>query len=57
MNGLEEEAHRRGHAELILHAHEEVVPFYENLGYTAHGPGFVEANIPQRAMRKPLASV
>ena len=51
-----EEARKRGHWELVLHAQEEVVPFYEKLGYSAHGPSFLEANIPHRAMRKPLAS-
>lgn len=54
MDAVEAEALRRGHAELSLNAQAEVVPFYERLGYTAHGDPFEEAGIPHRAMSKPL---
>ena len=55
MDALEGEARSQGHVELVLNAQEDVVPFYERLGYTAHGPSFLEAEIPHRAMTKKLA--
>ncbi|MEE9278856.1 MAG: GNAT family N-acetyltransferase [Myxococcota bacterium] len=55
MAALEAEARSRGHSELVLNAQEDVIPFYERLGYTAHGPSFLEAGIPHRAMRKRLS--
>ncbi len=54
MEAVETEAQSRGHGELVPNAHEEAVPFYERLGYTAHGPTFPEAGIPHRAMTKQL---
>jgi predicted GNAT family N-acyltransferase len=39
-------------SQIILHAREPVVPFYEKLGYLAEGPQFIEVTIPHRAMRK-----
>lgn len=56
MDALEAEARRQRYTELILNAQEEVVPFYERLGYTACGPSFLEAGILHRAMTKDLAS-
>ena len=54
MDVLEAEAARMGHAELVLHAQQAVVPFYERLGYEACGAPFVEADIPHLPMRKAL---
>ena len=55
MDVLEAEARSQRHTELVLNAQEDVIPFYERLGYTAHGPSFMEADIPHRAMTKKLA--
>jgi predicted GNAT family N-acyltransferase len=54
MHALEEIARRQGHDALHLHAQEQVVPFYERIGYTAFGARFFEAGIPHRAMVKQL---
>jgi len=54
MRALEDEAHARGHRELVLNAQVAVIAFYERLGYRVEGPEFLEAGIPHRAMRKPL---
>jgi predicted GNAT family N-acyltransferase len=52
MEAAETAAWRRGAARLALHAQTAVIPFYERLGWRAHGPEFVEAGIPHRAMEK-----
>jgi predicted GNAT family N-acyltransferase len=44
----------RGVAEFVLNARENVVAFYEKLGYEAEGEIFVEVTIPHRKMRKRL---
>ncbi len=54
MEALEGEARRRGHGEVLLHAQEAVIPFYEKLGYVPEGERFLEADIPHQAMRKKL---
>jgi len=54
MRALEGEARRRGLDQMVLHAQVRVIPFYERLGYAAHGPVFDDAGIPHRAMRKRL---
>ena len=54
MEELEREAGRRGAKRVILNAQEDVVPFYERLGYTATGPRFIEANIWHRPMKKEI---
>lgn len=51
---LEAELRRRGVREVHLHARQNVVPFYERLGYAAFGEPFVEVTIPHRAMRRVL---
>ena len=51
---LEREAARRGAKRVILNAQEDVVPFYERLGYTPTGPRFIEANIWHRPMKKEI---
>lgn len=43
-----------GAKELILHARETAVPFYEKLGYKTEGKPYTEVNIPHRDMRKKL---
>lgn len=49
---LEHIAAERGLDEIVLHARESAVPFYEKLGYVAEGELFVEVTIPHRLMRK-----
>jgi predicted GNAT family N-acyltransferase len=55
MAALEAAAAARGFAEIVLHAQQAVVPFYEKLGYLCEGEPFVEAAIPHRRMRRRLA--
>ena len=43
-------ARERGCARVVLNAQVQVVPFYEKLGYIAHGSVFVDAGIDHRAM-------
>jgi predicted GNAT family N-acyltransferase len=54
MDALEAEARRRGFAEVVLHAQEGVIAFYEKLGYAPEGERFVEAGITHQAMRLKL---
>ena len=51
----EEIAAEEGVAEIMLHARETAVPFYEKLGYVREGERFEEIGIPHYVMRKPLA--
>ncbi len=48
----EADARNRGLKKIELHARQIVQGFYERLGYTAHGPEFVEVNIPHIKMEK-----
>lgn len=57
MRALEAEAARRGRPEIVLGAQIQALGFYESLGYVAYGPGFDEAGIPHRMMRKTLDDV
>jgi predicted GNAT family N-acyltransferase len=41
-------------AEMILHARETAVPFYESLSYVKVGEGFTEVTIPHWSMEKTL---
>lgn len=41
--------------EIILHARDTAIPFYENLGYEKIGGGFVEVTIPHWEMKKSLS--
>lgn len=52
---LEAELRTRGIREVHLHARENVVPFYERLGYAVFGEPFIEVSIPHRHMRRLLA--
>jgi predicted GNAT family N-acyltransferase len=47
-------ARARGFREMVLHARETAVPFYERLGYATYGEPFVEVTIPHVAMRMAL---
>lgn len=47
-------AREGGFSEMVLHARETAVPFYERLGYEVYGEPFVEVTLPHRAMRKTL---
>ncbi len=40
--------------EIILHAREIAIPFYEKHGFTSTGPIFTEVGIPHRKMKKNL---
>lgn len=51
---LEARAKSDGVKEVVLHAREHAIPFYERLGYRAFGETFIEVTIPHRAMRKRL---
>jgi ribosomal protein S18 acetylase RimI-like enzyme len=45
-------AKSKGFNQIVLHARETAVPFYEKLGYTIFGEPFEEVTIPHRAMEK-----
>ena len=50
----EEFARARGYQEIMLHARETAIGFYEKLGYRKEGSRFTEVTIPHFAMRKQL---
>ncbi|WP_037906100.1 GNAT family N-acetyltransferase [Actinacidiphila yeochonensis] len=50
VRALEDEARRRGLRGVHLEAQTHAIPFYERLGYTAHGPEFLDVGIPHQAM-------
>lgn len=50
MRALERVAAERGHGAVHLNAQADAIPFYERIGYVAHGPAFTEADIEHRAM-------
>jgi predicted GNAT family N-acyltransferase len=50
----EDVARRRGFRNMVLHARDTAVPFYERLGYTGKGEPFLEVTIPHLAMEKAL---
>ncbi|MDX3907784.1 MAG: GNAT family N-acetyltransferase [Pigmentiphaga sp.] len=45
LDALIEEARRRGHVRLLLHAQTRAQPFYETRGFRAEGDEFLEAGI------------
>lgn len=51
---LEAELQPRGFAEVVLHARDHAVGFYEGLGYHCFGEPFAEVGIPHRLMKKRL---
>ncbi len=56
MRALESEASRVGARTMCLNAQVSAIPFYEALGYLAHGPEFDDAGIPHRAMQRDLTA-
>jgi len=45
-------AKERGYAEIVLHARETALGFYEKLGYQVEGNPFTEVGLPHLVMRK-----
>ncbi|WP_129309635.1 GNAT family N-acetyltransferase [Streptomyces sp. L2] len=54
VRAIEDAARARGLTAVDLHAQTHALGFYERLGYTAYGPQFDDADMPHRAMRRPL---
>jgi predicted GNAT family N-acyltransferase len=54
VRALEAELTQRGFQQVHLHARENVVPFYERLGFAAFGEPFVEVSVRHRHMQKSL---
>ncbi|WP_329262777.1 GNAT family N-acetyltransferase [Streptomyces pseudovenezuelae] len=54
VRAVEDAARARGLAAVDLHAQTHALGFYERLGYVAYGPGFLDAGMPHRAMRRAL---
>ena len=54
VNHAESFAKERGYAEIVLHARETALGFYEKLGYQAEGARFVEVGLPHFLMQKRL---
>ncbi len=54
MRFVEETARCRGFTRLDLDAQCSAIPFYEKLGYKAHGDLFLDANIEHRQMHKAI---
>ena len=50
MRALHEDAGRRGYGGIAISAQAHAEAFYAGLGYVAHGPLYLEAGIPHRAM-------
>ncbi len=51
----EQEAIRRGFAQMELHARVTALGFYEKLGYISEGEPFIEATVPNIRMTKTLS--
>ncbi|EKX66678.1 GNAT family N-acetyltransferase [Streptomyces ipomoeae] len=54
VRAVEEAARALGLTAVDLGAQTHALGFYERLGYVAHGPEFLDAGIPHRAMRRGL---
>lgn len=54
VNYAESFVRERGYAEIVLHARETALGFYEKLGYQLEGNPFTEVGLPHLAMRKKL---
>lgn len=54
MLALQDEARKRGCRGLTVAAQVQAIPFYESLGYVAHGDVFLDARIEHRLMDRPL---
>jgi predicted GNAT family N-acyltransferase len=57
LQGLIEQARRRGHASVRLNAQLHASGFYRRFGFDVSGTEFIEAGIPHLAMRRELRSV
>jgi GNAT superfamily N-acetyltransferase len=55
VNFAESFARRRGYQEMVVHARETAVGFYEKLGYMKEGRRFTEVTLPHFGMRKVLS--
>lgn len=54
MRAAERECRLMGLARVTLGSQVHAIPFYERLGYAAHGPVYDDAGIPHRDMTLPL---
>ncbi len=54
MAALEAEARKQGRVVVVLSSQVSAIPFYERLGYRAHGDIYDDAGIPHRDMSKRL---
>lgn len=54
MNFAENIARDQGYKNVIMHAREHAVGFYEKMGYKVTSPTFTEVTIPHVVMEKPL---
>lgn len=54
MEKIERYAAKSGVSEIVLHAQDHAVPFYEKLGYRVQGSPFMDAGIPHLKMSKHL---
>lgn len=54
VNYAESFVRERDYAEIVLHARETALGFYEKLGYQIEGNPFTEVGLPHLAMRKKL---
>lgn len=52
MQEAEADAKNRGFSRIELHARQNAIGFYQQLGYTAYGDTFTEVTIPHLAMEK-----
>jgi predicted GNAT family N-acyltransferase len=50
----EEVARTKGFREMVMHARETAIPFYERLGYECEGEPFIEVTVPHRHMKRAL---
>ncbi len=50
----EDYSRSQGYQEMVLHARDNAVIFYKNLGYEVSGDEFIEVNIPHYEMHKSL---
>ncbi len=53
----EQVAASEGYEQIMLHARQVAIPFYEKLAYETYGEPFTEVGIPHRAMRKRLVHI
>ena len=50
MQAIAAEAVANGVRKLVLESQVHAIPFYERLGYAAHGPEYLDCGIPHRKM-------